>query len=74
MKKIDTFYRNSKSQVFYIHSSTSFKTCKACTESAKQQKDWELNLYADKVGENIDRNRIFSRFDNLYSRHDNMPR
>lgn len=73
MRKIDTFYR-AKNGVHYLHSSNSFKTCKAATESTRNMKPYELKTYENKTGEPINMDNIFSRFDNNYTRHDNMPR
>jgi hypothetical protein len=70
-RKIDTYYRASNGKVYYMHSSQMFRTCKECTESSKKG---NLKAYEGRVGEVLNPERIFSRFDSLYSRYDNTAR
>jgi hypothetical protein len=70
-KKIDTYYRDSKGHVHYLHSSQMFRTCKECVQSSKQM---NYKPYESRIGEPVDPSRIFARFDSLYKRYDNTLR
>ena len=63
-KKVDIFYKDSKGNTHYIHSTESYKTVRLAVDGAKflfSSNYAALNAHSKKIGEQIITSRIFGR-------------